>query len=181
MSDGAFLLSVSGQIEYIEALSEAGSCWYCKYEMVSGPDWKLISGLDSGLSQNVQVIKNGENITLNFPIETIFKSTNVYGWPQIVLSVYRNATLEGYGRMHVPISVGLHSEKVSMAKPISSTFFGQLASYWGYQPELLQPKILATTAGNSAIRMVTTGNIQVTFNIMSQGFSHLGYDAGQAK
>lgn len=79
MSDGTFLVSISGQIEWLDILAPSGSSWYCKYEFVSGPDWKLIGGLEAGLSQVANVVTNGERIVLNFPIEVQFKSTNPYG------------------------------------------------------------------------------------------------------
>lgn len=68
--------------------------------------------------------------------------------PQVVLSVYKNMSLEGYGRCHIPLSPGAHSLNISLSKPLTSTFLGYIASFFGYQPELIQPKMLATTAGN---------------------------------
>lgn len=69
--------------------------------------------------------------------------------PQIVLSVYRDMTLEGYGRTHVPIKPGLHKLDVSLSKPQPSSLLGYIGTFFGYQPELVQTKMLATTEGNS--------------------------------
>lgn len=79
MSDGNFLVSISGQLEYIDTLADAGSEWYCKYEFATGPDWKIIGGIEAGISQICTVNTNGEKVVLNLPIEVMFKSTNVYG------------------------------------------------------------------------------------------------------
>ena len=79
MSDGTFLVSVTGQIEYVDILAPAGSAWHCKYEFVTGPDWKIIGGLEAGLSQISNVVVNGDRVVLNFPLEINFKSTNIYG------------------------------------------------------------------------------------------------------
>ena len=57
--------------------------------------------------------------------------------------------LEGYGRAHVPIKPGHHKLQVNLSKPIASSFLGYIGSFFGYQPELLQPKMLASTAGNN--------------------------------
>ncbi|KAL3274499.1 hypothetical protein HHI36_015881 [Cryptolaemus montrouzieri] len=181
MSDGTFLLSISGQLEYINVLAESGSNWHCKYEFVTGPDWKLIGGIEAGLSQICTVNTNGEKVTLNLPIEVMLKSTNVYGWPQVVLSVYKEMALEGYGRCHIPLTPGVHSVDISLSKPMTSTLLGYIASFFGYQPELLQPKMLATTAGNNLLRMTSTGSVKANFNIISQGFTSLGYDVGHMK
>ncbi|XP_045478080.1 B9 domain-containing protein 1 [Harmonia axyridis] len=181
MSDGTFLVSISGQLEYIEAFVEAGSDWYCKYEFVTGPDWKLIGGIEAGLSQICSVNRNGEKIVLNLPIEVMLKSTNVYGWPQLVLSVYKNMTLEGYGRCHIPLTPGTHGLDIFLSKPLTSTFLGYIASFFGYQPELLQPKMLATTAGNQLLRMTSTGQVKATISVVTQGFKNLGYDVGRVR
>lgn len=79
MSEDQFLLSITGQIEYIDILASSGSSWYCKYEFVAGPDWQIVSGLEAALSQTANVVTNGEKIVLNLPLEIVFKSTNPYG------------------------------------------------------------------------------------------------------
>ncbi|XP_044759183.1 B9 domain-containing protein 1-like isoform X2 [Coccinella septempunctata] len=163
MSDGTFLVSISGQLEYIDTFAEAGSDWY------------------SGLSQICSVNSNGGKVVLNLPIEFMVKSTNIYGWPQVVFSVYKNVTLGGYGRCHIPLTPGVHSLNIALSKPLTSTFFGSIASFFGYQPELIQPEMLATTAGNHLLRMTATGQVKATINIITQGFTSLGYDAGQAR
>ncbi|CAH0564428.1 unnamed protein product [Brassicogethes aeneus] len=181
MSDGTFLVSIFGQIEYIETLAAAGTSWHCKYEFVSGADWKIIGGIEAGLSQMANAINNGDKIVLNFPVEVQFKSTNPYGWPQLVLSVYRGMQLEGYGRTHIPLRPGSHSLEVNLSKPQASSLLGYIGSFFGYQPELLQPKMLATTAGNNLIRMESNGTVLLSLNLISQGLQTLGYDVGKMK
>lgn len=79
MSDGTFLISLTGQLEWIEILASTGSAWHCKYELISGTDWKIINGLDAALSQTALIVTNGDKIVFNLPIEIIYKSTNPYG------------------------------------------------------------------------------------------------------
>jgi hypothetical protein len=79
MSDGTFLVSITGQIEYVDILAPSGTSWHCKYEFVTGADWKIIGGLEAGLSQTSNVVVNGDKVVLNFPLEINFKSTNIYG------------------------------------------------------------------------------------------------------
>ncbi|XP_072381021.1 B9 domain-containing protein 1 [Diabrotica undecimpunctata] len=181
MSDGTFLVCLTGQIEWIDILATSGTSWHCKYEFSSGPDWKVSGGLESGLSQVANIVNNGDKIVLNLPIEIQFKSTNPYGWPQIVLSVYKNSTLAGYGRCHMPIKPGIYKLEVFLSKPQASSMLGYLASFFGYQPELLQPKMLATTAGNNLLLMETTGHALISINVITQGFQNLGYDRGAVK
>ncbi|XP_056636805.1 B9 domain-containing protein 1 [Diorhabda sublineata] len=181
MSDGTFLLHISGQLEWIDLLAPSNTSWYCKYEFVAGTDWKILNGLEAGLSQTVNVNNNGDKIIFNLPIEIQFKSTNPYGWPQIILSVYKNMQLAGYGRCHVPLKAGVHKLDVLFAKPQASSLLGYVASFFGYQPELLQPKMLATTAGINLLLMESAGHGQISINIVTQGFQNLGYDSGVVK
>ncbi|XP_019868072.1 B9 domain-containing protein 1 [Aethina tumida] len=179
MSDGTFLISVSGQIEYIETLAPAGSSWHCRYEFVTGPDWKIIGGNEAGVTQIANIVNNGDKIVLNFPIDIQFKSTNPHGWPQLVLSVYRGIQLEGYGRAHIPLKPGHYNMEICLSKPQASSLLGYIGSFFGYQPELLQPKMLATTAGNNLIRMESNGSVLLSINLISQGLQTLGYDVGK--
>ncbi len=64
------------------------SCWcFCLH---AGPDQMLV---------------------WNFPIDVTYKSTNAYGWPQLVVSVYGldylgRDVIKGYGCMHLPTCAG---------------------------------------------------------------------------
>lgn len=75
----AFMLSAIGQIEYAEILAANGTNWYCKYEFVAGVDWKVVGGLEAGLSQIVTVGTNGEKIVFNLPMEIMYRSSNPFG------------------------------------------------------------------------------------------------------
>lgn len=75
----SFLLSATGQLEYAEILAANGTNWHCKYDFVAGTDWKIIGGLEAGLSQIVNIGTNGEKVVFNLPIEIVYKSTNPFG------------------------------------------------------------------------------------------------------
>lgn len=57
--------------------------------------------------------------------------------------------LQGYGRIHMPIKRGFHEFEIPLFRPIPSTVLGQLLYYFGYQPELLEPKMLASSVGTN--------------------------------
>ncbi|KAF5306858.1 hypothetical protein FQA39_LY00088 [Lamprigera yunnana] len=175
------MLMVCGQIEYIDIVTSVGSSWHCKYEFVSGTDWKIANGLHAGLSQIVNVVTNHNKVTLNLPIDVVFKSTNPFGWPQLVLSVYNGITLQGYGRAHIPLQAGLHKIKMALLTPIPSSLLGKIGALFGYQPELLQPSMLATAAGNHLIQMVSNGEVSVSVNVSFHGLQNLEYDNSSRK
>ncbi|XP_055432338.1 B9 domain-containing protein 1 isoform X2 [Bubalus kerabau] len=105
-----FLLMVNGQVE--SAQFPEYDDLYCKYCFVYGQDWAPTAGLEEGISQITSKSQDARRVLVwNFPIDVTFKSTNPYGWPQIVLSVYGpdvfgNDVVRGYGAVHVPLSPG---------------------------------------------------------------------------
>ncbi|XP_059988946.1 B9 domain-containing protein 1 isoform X3 [Lagenorhynchus albirostris] len=98
---------------------------YCKYCFVYGQDWAPTAGLEEGISQITSKSQDARRaLVWNFPIDVTFKSTNPYGWPQIVLSVYGpdmfgNDVVRGYGAVHVPFSPGRHKKTIPMFVPES--------------------------------------------------------------
>lgn len=63
----------------------------CRYTFVSGPDWRVMQGVDHGYSQIAQRgASSGLNksVVWNFPIDVTWKSTNPHGWPRLIISVY---------------------------------------------------------------------------------------------
>uniref|UniRef100_A0A452STN7 B9 domain-containing protein 1 n=1 Tax=Ursus americanus TaxID=9643 RepID=A0A452STN7_URSAM len=111
-----FLLMVNGQVE--SAQFPEYDELYCKYCFVYGQDWAPTAGLEEGISQITSKSQDvRQALVWNFPIDVTFKSTNPYGWPQIVLSVYGpdvfgNDVVRGYGAVHVPFSPGRATEMV---------------------------------------------------------------------
>ena len=80
---------------------------------------KFIKGLEEGISQIARApttstftpTQSVKPCVWNFPVEATFKSTNVYGWPQLVLSVYGldelgRDVIRGYGSIRLPRSSG---------------------------------------------------------------------------
>ncbi|XP_045442435.1 B9 domain-containing protein 1 isoform X3 [Pipistrellus kuhlii] len=120
-----FLLMVSGQVE--SAQFPEYDDLYCKYCFVYGHDWAPTAGLEEGISQITSKSRDVPHaLVWNFPIDVTFKSTNPFGWPQIVLSVYGpdvfgNDVVRGYGAVHVPLSPGRHKRTIPMFVPESTS------------------------------------------------------------
>lgn len=80
-TDNYFYINVIGQVE---------SCWFpigfngsnlfFRYDVTAGPDWELVSGLTSGISQCSSARgRRFEEVIFNMPIEIMYKSTNPFG------------------------------------------------------------------------------------------------------
>ncbi|XP_042294501.1 B9 domain-containing protein 1 isoform X2 [Sceloporus undulatus] len=134
-SPTVFLLMVNGQIE--GAQFPEFDDLYCKYCFVYGCDWAPTSGLEEGISQITSKNRDGpQDLVWNFPIEITFKSTNPFGWPQIVVSVYGpdlfgNDVVRGYGAVHIPFTPGRHKRTIPMFVPESTSKLQKFTSDQG--------------------------------------------------
>ncbi|XP_008580374.1 PREDICTED: B9 domain-containing protein 1 isoform X1 [Galeopterus variegatus] len=147
-----FLLMVNGQVE--SAQFPEYDDLYCKYCFVYGQDWAPTAGLEEGISQITSKSQDVRQLLVwNFPIDVTFKSTNPYGWPQIVLSVYGldmfgNDVVRGYGAVHVPFSPGRHKRTIPMFVPESTSKLQKFTSWFmGRRPEYTDPKVVAQGEG----------------------------------
>ena len=82
VSSSMFCVSVTGQIESASFLGFDNV--YCKYCYKYGNDWSVVSGIEDGISQIARTSDNNQLFVWNFPIEVAFKSSNAFGWPQLV-------------------------------------------------------------------------------------------------
>uniref|UniRef100_A0A8C8ZPW6 B9 domain-containing protein 1 n=1 Tax=Prolemur simus TaxID=1328070 RepID=A0A8C8ZPW6_PROSS len=147
-----FLLMVNGQVE--SAQFPEFDNLYCKYCFVYGQDWAPTAGLEEGISQITSKSRDAcQALVWNFPIDITFKSTNPFGWPQIVLSVYGpdvfgNDVVRGYGAVHVPFSPGRHKRTIPMFVPESTSKLQKFTSWFmGRRPEYTDPKVVAQGEG----------------------------------
>ncbi|RXN03478.1 B9 domain-containing 1 [Labeo rohita] len=154
-----FLLMVNGQIEAAD-FPEYDDL-YCKYCFVYGHDWAPTSGLEEGISQITSKGRGSQSLVWNFPLDITFKSTNPFGWPQIVVSVYGpdtfgNDVVRGYGAVHIPFTPG----------------------NWlmGRRPEFTDPKVVAQGEGREVTRVRSQGFVTLQFNIVTKDMKKLGYE-----
>lgn len=79
--DDISLLNISGQIDFVEYPIQFGkSNLFCRYDLIIGRDWQIVSGVSSGISQNAceRSSSNGK-IVFNMPFEVTLKSKNIFG------------------------------------------------------------------------------------------------------
>ncbi|XP_071976031.1 B9 domain-containing protein 1 isoform X1 [Engystomops pustulosus] len=184
-----FLLNVNGQIESAE-FPEFDDL-YCKYCYVYGHDWAptsvstrraLTSGVEEGISQIASKNRtSNRSIVWNFPIEITFKSTNPYGWPQIVVSIYGpdvfgNDVVRGYGAVHLPFTPGRHKKTIPVFVPDSSSKLQKFTSWiTGHRPEFTDPKVVAHGDGREVTRVRSQGSLTLSFSVVTKDLKKLGY------
>uniref|UniRef100_H2Y8E3 B9 domain-containing protein 1 n=1 Tax=Ciona savignyi TaxID=51511 RepID=H2Y8E3_CIOSA len=176
-----FLLMANGQIE--SAVFPDFDELYCKFSFVHGQDWVVTSGLEEGISQITRRSRDERQLFVwNFPLDITYKSTNPYGWPQLVVScygpdVFGRDIVRGYGAIHIPMTPGKHKVKVPMFVPVSSSKLQQITSWLlGRRPEFVDPKVVAQGEGRDVTRVRSQGYAMVSFNIVTRDLKKLGYD-----
>jgi len=176
-----FLLMASGQIESAEfpTLEDL----YCKFSFVHGQDWVVTSGIEEGISQITKRSNDDRQLfTWNFPIEITYKSTNPFGWPQLVISCYGTDlfgrdVIRGYGTTYLPITPGQHTLRVPMFVPVSTSRLQKFTSWFiGRRPEFVDAKVVAQTEGREVTRVTSQGHVRIKLNIITRDIKKLGYD-----
>lgn len=179
-NSSVFLVMVAGQIETGDFPDFDDV--YCKYCFVYGPDWTITAGLEEGMSQICKKSRDERRMLVwNFPLDITFKSTNPYGWPQIVISVYGldafgNDVVRGYGACHVPIAPGQYKKTIAMFVPESSSQIQKFTSWLtGRRPEYIDPKVVAQSEGRDVTKVRSQGFIHISFNVVTKDMIKAGY------
>ncbi|MCQ2821590.1 MAG: B9 domain-containing protein [archaeon] len=176
------LVNVQGIIEKAEF--ESGDCFYAKYDIVSGVDWQIINGMNSGQSQQACQGENASNYFVwNFPFEIGYKTTNPSGWPQIVISIFGpdflgREVVKAYGTCHIPTTPGSHVRTLQLFSPISSSIIIELLGYaLGQKAEIINaPRVMSTGEGRELIRTQSEGAMTIRFNVQISNMEELGYN-----
>eukprot|EP00899_Mesostigma_viride_P001000 jgi/Mesvir1/10900/Mv08609-RA.1 len=195
MDPTSFMLMATGQLEYAD-IPDADNA-YCKYVMVHGDDWHVLDGVEDGITQ-ITRRSSGPDASLvwNFPIDITYKSTNAFGWPQLVLSVFQvdalgRDVIKGYGAVHLPTAAGRFLSKVRLYRPLSASLFQQFMSWWpvlcSYTVRWLHDACTVRWLSDpctmpAVTRVKSTGTAYVQFNIVTKDMATFGYseDAGPA-
>ena len=111
----------------------------------------------------------------------MFRSSNVHGWPQIVLGVYGltafgGDVVRGYGCTHVPTQVGRYTRYIQLYTPVSSSLCQRLSAWiTNNPPEFFDSKFIAQGKGREVTRVRSHGVVKVTFNVTTKNMQQWGY------
>ncbi|KAK9829078.1 hypothetical protein WJX72_003769 [[Myrmecia] bisecta] len=182
----SFTVMATGQLE----AGEIPYCdnAYCKYQLVHGEDWQRLDGLEDGITQVTRQSAGPDKLLVwNFPLDVTYKSTNAFGWPQLILSVYGLDALgrdvvKGYGCIHLPTCAGRYVLKVRLYRPKSASTVHAFTSWLtGMPAEFSDPKFPSYAEGREVTRVVSNGHVKVQINIMTKDMEMFGYvDGSQA-
>ena len=185
-----FVVMVTGQIE--SGRYEGLDSLYCRYTFSHGEDWLVARGVEEGITQMSTVGASGNEASTalavwNFPVDVTFRATGVYGWPQIVLSVYgtdafgRSDMIVGYGAAHLPMAPGRHEIYIRTFRPLASSLFGRFQSWaMGARPEFRDSQFPSKGEGRDVTRVQSYGCTKVVVDVTLQGMEELGYSVAPA-
>ncbi|XP_058456944.1 B9 domain-containing protein 1 [Malaya genurostris] len=186
-SESYFHLAVTGQLESAYfPLGPDGSSLFCRYDVVAGPDWEMVSGMRSGITQSAKAERDFRTVVFNMPLEFTMKSTNPHGWPQIVFSLYGNnfwnvETNRGYARVHCPLSGTNCTLRAPLLVPKFSNIWSAAVSWiTGINPEMRDPKVLADGSKHKGLASDAYGKVVVSLQAISRGCSKMALDWGQS-
>ena len=126
----------------------------------------------------------GRKVVWNFPIDISYKSTNAFGWPQIIISVYgmdymSRDVIKGYGRVHIPIAPGRYTKYVRLFRPAASSWMQGFSSWMnGEPPEFVNSSFIAGGEGREAVRVNSDGLVKIQFNVVTKDMATFGYSDG---
>uniref|UniRef100_A0A7S2U488 B9 domain-containing protein 1 n=1 Tax=Lotharella oceanica TaxID=641309 RepID=A0A7S2U488_9EUKA len=176
----SFYVLTTGQIESCKI--QGGDDIYVRYCIVYGKEWKFMHGIESGTSQIARRPSGEDPVFLwNHPLDFTLKSSNVYGWPRLVVSVIGHTAMgkeiiRGYGCTHLPTTSGRHTKYIPLYTPKSSSLCLQLTSWMmGTPPEFFEPTFVAQGIGREVTRVSSNGAVKVVLNISTKDMGKCGY------
>jgi B9 domain-containing protein 1 len=175
----AFFIVVNGQVESGDFPHDD---LYVRYGFTFGPDWTVVDGVETGLSQIARKTPGCSNsVVWNFPVDISFKSTNAHGWPRMSVSVYGVDALgrdvvRGYGSVLVPTFTGDYERFIHTFTPVPSSLWQRFISWFtGTYAEFYDSKFVAQGRNREVTRVESKGIIKVKFSVLSRGMGALGY------
>jgi len=149
---------------------------------VHGVDWTVIEGMEQGISQIGSTLTElGSVIVLNFPLEIVYKSVNIFGWPQLTISVYGpdflgRDVVKGYGSVHIPTVPGRYETNVPMFTPLPLSLMDRFTTtLTGQVTEFFDSKFVSRGPGREVTRVTSFGTVKVLWNVMTKNTSTFGY------
>ncbi|KAJ3088361.1 B9 domain-containing protein 1 [Physocladia obscura] len=123
----------------------------------------------------------------NFPIEISFKSTNAFGWPQLVVCVYGlddfgRDVIRGYGAIRLPMTPGRHTLYIPTVVPIATSPFHEILSwYTGRLPEYLDHNFIAQGKGREVTRVKSQGALKIVVDVATKNMEIFGFQVSSRK
>jgi len=141
--------------------------------------WSLRNGEGSGETQICALGENGVAI-LNHPIDALYETTTVEGWPFIVVEVWDKSTVGvkgfcGCGSAWIPPSSGQHTIDVHIWKPSSSGIDAIADMLLPTVPDIKKLReVMVSPFMRSQLQADTIGTVKINIGATKYGFADFG-------
>jgi len=188
--ENKIVVHVHGTIK--AAMLAEGDNVFLRAQFTYGPDWQIIAGSEQVLTQ-VALHAAPHGAVFNMPLDVAFQTTNLHGWPRVVVSVFGENGLQsllqsrpvpiplGHGSALVPVTPGSHTKVVPLYRPLASKT-GPLA--WlerllrpltGEYPDYYDHRFVGQGDSRMVTRVESMGEVYLDFNVATTGLKANGY------
>ena len=176
--DNQILLTIQGTIQ--TCYTNRTDDLYCKYGFSYRGNWAPLQGHRAGITQTSH--KNGEEPAIfNSPFCASFKSSDPFGWPQIIITIYGNNVfgndmVVGYGCTHIPTQTGKYTIQIPLFVPESPSFAAKIVQFFsGLTPEFIDPFQAASGERRGDLRTNSNGYVSLEVNVLINDMEHLQF------
>ncbi|KAL0207519.1 hypothetical protein P9112_012147 [Eukaryota sp. TZLM1-RC] len=177
-----FALSISGQI--LTGTIHTHDHLTVKYEWhYNKSHWTYVCGQTDGISHCCTKSPSPDGIstaTWSLPLNLTLSSSNIHGWPRLVLTIYAKDWLGrdvvmGYGSVIVPLKHGPSFIQCPIYRPEATSMLeGLICWASGSLPHFADPLLPAKNDHRDLVRTCSSGFVGIKVNIISKGLLDSG-------
>eukprot|EP00762_Andalucia_godoyi_P001084 ANDGO_02123.mRNA.1 hypothetical protein len=153
------------------------SLLFCKWRVVCGPQWRKVSGADSGSTHVVQALE--EEHVFSHPIDIHFAAKAIEGWPRLLIRVWKQDMFGrndfcGYALCHIPTSPGSFVLECPCWRPQGTLMEEMTAWFLGGRPQLRHEDLVLSGDNRFRLRTVSMGVVRVRLSVITKDFAKHG-------
>jgi hypothetical protein len=147
-------------------------------------EWVVQQGSNNGESQACLISGYNGIAVINQPINVVYQTQDLNGWPQLVVEVWdkgddRVKGLLGCGSAWVPCTPGKHKVSIALWKPQPS---GVAGLHESFIPSYYEISALRQLILNPDMRVgmscLSTGTVEIELNVVTSNFDSEGVQLG---
>ena len=168
---------------------------FVRIQYVFGPDWTLLTGPEMFLTQ-IAIVESGQEALLNMPIDAIFSTSNLHGFPRIIISIFgvngmQTALLGrpesvpiGHGSCLLPVCIGESIKVAELYRPISSktgvlATISSLINFLNHDiPDYFDSRFVGQSTSRMVTRVEATSSVELQMSVATQNVTLNGYNSG---
>ena len=144
---------------------------FCRWWIVSGPQWKLMNGLDRGQTQTDSPSDSSGNCVWAHPLDVYYEFSGIQGWPKISFEVWEHDSLGrnflgGYGFCALPMSPGNHNIEVQLWRPVGNMLEDLTASVLGGSPHLRDQSLVHAPNDRFRLKSEAAGIVHLNISVI---------------